>query len=112
MFFVVLEQPQLAVRGTRVLAREQLLLRGRRKVGEANHGAIDEQLDQVRSGATRERTERIDADAKTDKRLEDVAVGGLRLETVGLSWLLVGIVFGTLPQQSAAAVCWVLALLG
>jgi hypothetical protein len=39
-------------------------------------------------------------DQQLQNHLEEVAVGGLRLEVVGLSWLLIGLVLATLPQES------------
>jgi hypothetical protein len=39
-------------------------------------------------------------DRQLQSQLQEVAVGGLRLEVLGLSWLLIGLVLATLPQES------------
>jgi hypothetical protein len=39
-------------------------------------------------------------DQQLQSQLEEVAVGGLRLEVLGLTWLLIGLVLATLPQES------------
>ncbi len=45
---------------------------------------------------------------RVDARIDDLATGGLRLETVGLACLFVGIIMGTIPDGLA----WVLRSLG
>lgn len=35
---------------------------------------------------------------KIEKRLEEYGAGGLSLEAVGVGWLLIGVVMGTLPD--------------
>ncbi len=68
-------------------------------------------LAQLESSLPTERSERVAADRAIEKKLEEVAVGGLHLETIGLAWLSLGIVLGTVPQQSADAAQSVLAFI-
>jgi len=75
-------------------------------------------LPEVRAGlarlddaVARERAERTTADAGLGATVEDLAAGGLDLQTVGLCWLLGGVVLGTVPGPIATAVGFVLGVL-
>ena len=48
-----------------------------------------------------ERRERERADQQTARRVEEVAVGGLHLETVGLFWLVMGTLGTSIPDEIA-----------
>lgn len=50
----------------------------------------------------RETGERQDEDQRTARKLEEVAVGGLHLEEVGLLWLALGVVGTSVPDELAA----------
>ena len=58
---------------------------------------LAEGVGKLKSKADRERAERIAADEANRSLLEEVTVGGLHLEVVGLVWLLFGVLFGTIP---------------
>ncbi len=90
-----------------------------RRVGvlEDNFAALDGEVDQLRSdlGKTeREQTKRTDADrlerekadAELGRKIEEVAVGGLHLEAIGLAWLFVGVLLGTVPDEIARLLMW------
>jgi hypothetical protein len=57
---------------------------------------------QVRSQIDRETQERRADDRLTASRLEDVAIGGLHLESIGLLWLVLGVMGTSVPQEIAA----------
>jgi hypothetical protein len=73
------------------------------RAGHRSHVRSTRQsVDQLRDADQQERGERRAADQAHDKKLEEVAVGGLHLETMGLVWLLVGVIASSVPAQLAA----------
>jgi hypothetical protein len=55
----------------------------------------------VKENIDRETQERQVEDQKTARKIEEVAVGGLHLETVGLFWLILGVVGTSVPEEIA-----------
>ncbi len=85
-----------------------------RRVGvlEDNFAALDGEVDQLRRGLDKterdqtnrtdaERLEREKADAEMGRKIEEVAVGGLHLEAIGLTWLFAGVLLATVPDETA-----------
>jgi hypothetical protein len=60
---------------------------------------LRQELIRVEATIDRERQERHDEDLKTAKKLEELAVGGFHLETVGLWWLVLGLVGAGDPDE-------------
>jgi hypothetical protein len=48
-----------------------------------------------------ERADRERGDQLINKQLEEFSVGGLHLESMGLIWILLGIIFATAPEEIA-----------
>jgi septal ring factor EnvC (AmiA/AmiB activator) len=59
--------------------------------------AVTEQVGRVATDVARERNDRTRGNAELKRAVEDLAVGGLTLEAIGLAWLVVGVLLGTLP---------------
>lgn len=53
-----------------------------------------------------ERHEREASDRALGAKLESVGAGNLHLETIGVFWLIVGIILGTVPSELATLVRW------
>lgn len=73
----------------------------RSNLGEAEavlRQRIDDVCDNANSGLTSAK-EQIDS---TKKQLEEIAVGGLHIEWVGLVWLFVGTLYTNIPDEVAA----------
>lgn len=68
-------------------------------------GRDRERVARLDDAVTRERTERTTADAALGGTVEELAAGGLNLQTMGLCWLFGGALLGTLPGPIAAALC-------
>ena len=79
---------------------------------EANLRSLEQEFDQTtkdlsnKSGQlekelTRERDDRKAADDKTWRQIEEVAIGGLHLELVGLWWLALGVLGTSIPDELA-----------
>jgi len=49
----------------------------------------------------REREERGAGDDRTTRQIEEVAIGGLHLEVVGLVWLILGVLGTSIPDEAA-----------
>ena len=64
----------------------------------------EDQLTEVRGELATERRERTDADVDVTRKLENVAVGGLYLEVIGLGWLLAATIATSVPD----GVAWLL----
>jgi hypothetical protein len=62
---------------------------------------VKEQVARVQGGLNRERDERRGADDKTANQIENVAIGGLHLEVVGLLWLVLGVLVTSIPDEAA-----------
>jgi hypothetical protein len=73
----------------------------RRELHERARGWEDA-LAAVRMDLTKETQDRIAATEEINRKLEDVAVGGLHLEIVGLLWLLLATLATSLPGEIAA----------
>lgn len=69
-------------------------------------------LAKLTTDLTTEQRDREQAVEKLRGTVEDLAVGGLHFEFVGVVWLFLGIFLGTLPDQSVAIIRWVLCLIG
>ncbi len=63
---------------------------------------LRERIDGVRESLNRETEERQVADGSMARKIEDVAVGGLKLEGVGLFWLWLGVLGTSIPDYLAA----------
>jgi bifunctional DNA-binding transcriptional regulator/antitoxin component of YhaV-PrlF toxin-antitoxin module len=62
---------------------------------------IRRELSTVREDMQRESQERQAADEKTVRQIEEVAIGGLHLEIVGLFWLFLGVLCTSIPNEIA-----------
>ncbi len=56
----------------------------------------------VKESIQRESQERQAGDQELRRTIEEVAIGGLHLETVGLVWLILGVVGTSIPDEIAA----------
>ena len=74
---------------------------GFRKETVEGMGALRDDAGRIRESVKREATDRQAADAKVEGQLEDMATGGLHLETVGLVWLFLGMICTNLPEEIA-----------
>ena len=63
--------------------------------------ALTASIDTVASNLRRETDERAAAIRDVLHQLEDVSAGGLRLESLGLTWLVVGVLLTTVPNELA-----------
>jgi hypothetical protein len=63
---------------------------------------LSRRIDTLDSSLQRERHERQEGETRITKRIEDVAVGGIPLELVALTWVTIGTVFSIIPEQIAA----------
>ena len=59
------------------------------------------ELGTVKESIEHESQERRAADEKTGREIEEVAIGGLHLEWVGLFWLYLGVIAGSIPDVIA-----------
>jgi hypothetical protein len=60
--------------------------------------------DEMRNDLRREGEERRAADDTVSRRIEEVAIGGLHLEIVGLVWLMLGVIGASVPDEVAALI--------
>jgi hypothetical protein len=74
---------------------------------------VDEDVDELRgriaglkAQADREAQERRQDVERTARQVEEVAVGGLHLESIGLLWLALGVVGTSVPAEIAACIAW------
>lgn len=84
----------------RVKVLEENLNRLREEL-DAKLQEIRRELSTVREGMQRESHERQAADEKRDRQIEEVAIGGLHLEMVGLVWLFLGVLGTSIPDKIA-----------
>ena len=63
---------------------------------------VHRDLATVREDVQRESQERTAADEKTARIIEEIGIGGLNLEMVGLFWLVVGVVGTSIPDELGA----------
>lgn len=61
-----------------------------------------ESLRSVRQDLDNANRETFETVGQLTRTVEEVAVGGLNLELAGVIWLIVGVVFATIPQELAA----------
>lgn len=66
---------------------------------------VTAKVNQLQQSQRDERRKRIQSYSALDERLESLAVGGLRLDTVGLTWLVVGVALATVPGEAASLLC-------
>jgi hypothetical protein len=59
----------------------------------------------VRDDVQRETQERQAAEQRTFRQIEEVAIGGLHLEIVGLVWLFFGVLGTSIPDEIARWLC-------
>jgi hypothetical protein len=90
----------------RVSALERELTTLRRDLNASIERA-HQQVGGVKAELKEERRARERADSLTAKKVEEVAIGGLRLEIVGVLWLILGVLGTSIPQEVAR---WVAAL--
>jgi hypothetical protein len=62
---------------------------------------VREQVTQAQEGLRRESEERRGSDDRTASQIENVAIGGLQLEVVGLVWLVLGVLGTSIPDEAA-----------
>lgn len=53
----------------------------------------------LQTALDQERSERTDQNAATSRLLKDMGLGGLRLESIGVIWLLLGLLGANLPEE-------------
>lgn len=70
----------------------------------AEHHDLRVRVDKIEASVATERTERTQGQDALQRKVADLAVGGLHLELVGLVWLLVGVALSTLPEQVVTAI--------
>jgi len=63
---------------------------------------VRRELGTVKESIERESQERRVAGEKTARKIEEVAIGGLHLEVVGLMWLFLGVAAASIPDVIAA----------
>ncbi len=63
---------------------------------------VKKRLAELDQSVRQEERERSIGDSKTLKQLEEVAVGGLKLEAVGVIWLALGVLGTSIPVELAA----------
>jgi hypothetical protein len=85
----------------RIVAIEENLTR-LRAASQAKIDGVKQELAALEANIAKEADERQAADQATRDALGRVAVGGLHLEKVGLTWLVFGIVGTSVPDEIAA----------
>jgi len=60
---------------------------------------LRQDLGEAKRNIEKESQERQATDAKLDRTIQEVAVGGLHLELIGLLWLIVGTLASTIPDE-------------
>jgi hypothetical protein len=90
------------------IERRVEILEGEQERLRERVGRDRERVTRLDDAVTRERAERTSADDALAEAHRDLAAGGLDLQTVGLVWLVAGVVLGTLPGPIAAALCLLL----
>jgi hypothetical protein len=95
--------PPNATIDQRVAALEADLANYRKEV-EGRIAGINRKIDAVVQSVHDEASQRRAAIDATQSKIESVAVGGLHLESMGLGWLLMGVVFTSIPSEIASLV--------
>jgi hypothetical protein len=62
---------------------------------------VRRELGTLKESIDHESQERRVADEKTARKIEEVAIGGLHLEVVGLIWLFLGVTAASIPDVIA-----------
>ncbi len=83
---------------SRVEALEQALKSFQQESGESTR-RLEANLGEVNKSVEQEREQRITASDSTSRQIEQLAVGGLHLEVVGLLWLLAGTLLSNMPDE-------------
>lgn len=78
-----------------------------RQIDETEN-AIRKELRTITQTVSQEEQTRTIEDRRINRKIEEVAVGGLRLEFVGLFWLMLGVVGTSIPKQLAEMLSFVL----
>jgi hypothetical protein len=89
----------------RVAILEENLNRLRDEV-DANENGIKKEVGAVRDALSREQQARDNEFRKIAAQMEELAVGGLHLELVGLTWLVFGGLGTSIPDQIARLLRW------
>lgn len=74
-----------------------------RKDAQERENKVQDKLSELRAELSNEKQERIEAHAEINRKLDDVAVGGLHLNVIGLWWLL----FATIANSVPDGVAWI-----
>jgi hypothetical protein len=86
----------------RVAALERGIQELRAEMRAASDG-VSRRIETLERELRRERNERQEGDRRINQRIEDVAVGGIPLEVVALTWVTFATAFNSIPEQIAAA---------
>ena len=97
---VITNAPAGATMDQRMAIVEETLKRIYAELDETN-SRVQSQLNSATTAIQQETVERSSADDTLNKRIEEFAVGGLHLETVGLVWLLTGVLGTSIPDELA-----------
>jgi hypothetical protein len=89
----------------RVAILEENLNRLRDEV-DANESKIKREVAAVREALSREQQARDNEVRRMAAHMEELAVGGLHLELVGLTWLVFGGLGTSIPGEVARLLCW------
>lgn len=89
----------------RVAILEENLDRLREEV-DAKESKMKKELGAVRDALSREQQARQNELHRMAAQTEELAVGGLHLELVGLTWLVFGGLGTSIPDQIARLLCW------
>ena len=73
---------------------------------DANESKIRKEVGAVRDALSREQQARDNELRKMAAQMEELAVGGLHLELVGLTWLVFGGLGTSIPDQIARLLRW------
>ncbi len=79
-------------------------LRALRDEMDAKVQDLRKRMASIKEQAERESREREVEDQKMAAKIEEVAVGGLHLETIGLLWLVFGVIGTSIPEEIAALI--------
>ena len=90
----------------RVSFLERQLIAIRKKM-ITNKNEYQQEIKKVSEKMGRETAELRSNYLKLDELITEMAVGGIHLETVGLSWIILGVVATSIPDKIAALWCLV-----
>jgi uncharacterized membrane protein HdeD (DUF308 family) len=76
---------------------------GLRRDAQERERQFQDKLSELRGELSKEQQERIEAHAEIKRKLDNVAVGGLHLDVIGLWWLL----FATIATNVPDGVAWI-----